>query len=59
MNYPDGFVPRIEADIVELVCPVCGYTWETVVLTELGCRWYADEDFGNICPECGEEGEEK
>ena len=59
MNYPDGFVPRLESDTVELVCPVCGYMWETVILTELGCHWFADEDMGNICPECGEEGEER
>ncbi len=58
-NYPDGFMPRVEHKTVDIVCPTCGYAWEMVVLTELGYRWYVDEDFGNICPECGEEGEEK
>ena len=57
MNYPDGFIPRVEKTIVELRCPKCGETWETVMLTELGSSWYADEDNGDKCPECGEEGE--
>lgn len=57
-NYPSGFRPRVEQQTVELICPICGWTWDAVVLTELGCTWYADEDFGDICPECGEKGEE-
>lgn len=30
-NYPDSFSPRVEKTIVELRCPKCGETWETVV----------------------------
>lgn len=57
-NYPSGFSPRVEQQTVELRCPICWWTWDAVVLTELGCNWYADEDFGDICPECGKKGEE-
>ena len=57
MNYPDGFIPRVEKSIVELKCPKCGYEWETLMLTEFGMSYFADEDNGDKCPECGEEGE--
>jgi len=57
MNYPDGFRPKIEKSIVELKCPKCGYEWETLMLTEFGMSYFADEDNGDKCPECGEEGE--
>lgn len=55
-NYPDGFIPKVEQKAVDLVCSVCGYMWEAVILTEFCFSWFADDEYGNICPECGEEG---
>ena len=57
MNYPDGFRPKIEKHWVDCRCPKCGYEWETLMLTEFGMSYFADEDNGDKCPECGEEGE--
>lgn len=56
-NYPPGFTPREEKILVELKCPQCGWEWEELMMSELGGVWFADEDNGGICPECGCEGE--
>lgn len=55
-NYPPGYIPSAVVKKVDMACPKCGHEWESTVIQELGGTWFADEDFGDICPECGWKG---
>jgi endogenous inhibitor of DNA gyrase (YacG/DUF329 family) len=57
-NYPPGFRPNIEKEIIDMKCPECGSEWEALLITEFGMSFFAEDDM-DICPECGAEGERK
>ena len=44
---------RITKTLLHFRCPRCGYDWDMLEYEQLGFRWYADEDKGDICKECG------
>lgn len=58
-NYPSDFRLVTINRLAHFRCPACGHTWRMHVYTELGTSWYADEDNGDICRECGARGEEE
>jgi DNA-directed RNA polymerase subunit RPC12/RpoP len=56
MNYPDGFIPKIEKHWVDYRCPKCGKIWEVLYVKDMGFDEPYDSDH-IYCPECGQEGE--
>jgi hypothetical protein len=51
-NYPPGFSNRIVEIEFHNECEL-GHAWTALGYSELGGAFYANEDVGPFCPECG------